>query len=127
VREDGEARTIALHAVYGWWIEETFFGSKTYLGFEEPQGWSRLAVLRTAPVVMLLYSLIVTWFARVGHTLYKPLVRPWYRTKTRPSFADMLATLKRACLCEEVSERLREARLPENLLDPLLRAVQVPT
>jgi hypothetical protein len=110
-----------------WSIEETFFGSKTYLGFEEPQGWSRLAVLRTAPIILLLYSLIVTWFARVGHTLYKPLVRPWYRTKTRPSFADMLATLKRACLCEEVSERLREARLPENLLDPLLRAVQVPT
>jgi transposase len=24
VREDGEARTIALHAVYGWWIEHFF-------------------------------------------------------------------------------------------------------
>jgi hypothetical protein len=110
-----------------WSIEETFFGSKTFLGFEEPQGWSRLAVLRTAPITMLLYSLIVAWFARAGHTLYHPLVRPWYRTKTHPSFADMLATLKRACLREEVSARLGEARLPENLLDPLLRAAQVPT
>ena len=27
-----------------WSIEETFQGSKTHLGFEEPQGWSRKAV-----------------------------------------------------------------------------------
>jgi hypothetical protein len=39
----------------------------------------------------------------------------------------MLATLKRACVSDEVSQRLREGRLPENLLDPLLRALQVPT
>jgi hypothetical protein len=110
-----------------WSIEETFFGSKTFLGFEEPQGWSRRAVLRTAPIAMLLYSLIVAWFAHVGHTLYRPLVRPWYRTKTRPSFADMLTTLKRACLREAVSARLAESHLPENLLEPLLHVAQVPT
>jgi hypothetical protein len=110
-----------------WSIEETFFGSKTYLGFEEPQGWSRGAVLRTAPIALLLYSLIVVWFARAGHALYKPLVRPWYRTKVQPSFVDMLRTLKEACLREEVSTRLADLRLPENLLEPLLRAAQVPT
>jgi SRSO17 transposase len=110
-----------------WSIEETFQGSKTYLGFEEPQGWSRKAVLRTAPIAMLLYSLIVVWFARVGHALYRPLARPWYTTKKRPSFADMFTTLKHACVREEVSARLVDARIPENLLEPLLRAVQVPT
>jgi hypothetical protein len=109
-----------------WSIEETFYGSKTHLGFEEPQGWSRRAVQRTAPIAMLLYSLIVAWFARVGHSLYRPFVRPWYRTKTCPSFADMLATLKAACLREVISERLDEARLPENVLAPLFRAAQVP-
>lgn len=109
-----------------WSIEETFQGSKTHLGFEEPQGWSRKAVLRTAPIAMLLYSLITVWFARVGHALYRPLHRPWYTTKTRPSFADMLTTLKHACVREEVSTRLAGACLPENLLDPLLRAAQVP-
>ncbi len=109
-----------------WSIEETFQAGKTHLGFEEPQGWSRKAVLRTAPVVMLLYSLIVIWFARAGYTLYRPLVRPWYPTKTRASFADMLMTLKCACLREEVSARLAKARLPENLLEPLLRGLQVP-
>ncbi len=83
-------------------------------------------MLRTAPIVMLLYSLVTVWFARVGHALYRPLVRPWYTTKTQPSFADMLTTLKNACVREEVSARVAGANLPENLLATLLRAVQVP-
>ncbi len=46
-----------------WSIEEAFQGSKSHLGFEEPQGWSRQAARRTAPLAMLLYSLTVLWFA----------------------------------------------------------------
>jgi hypothetical protein len=108
-----------------WSLAETIQGCKTCLGFEQPQGWTRNAVLRTAPIAMLLYSLITVWFARVGHALYRPLVRPWYITKPRPSFADMLATLKGACVRAEVSARLTDAHLPRNLLAPLLQAVQV--
>jgi DDE superfamily endonuclease len=105
-----------------WSIEETNRGDKGDLGFEEPQGWSRLAVLRTAPIAMLLYSLIVLWFARVGHTLYRPLVRPWYRHKTQPSFADMLRTLRRESLLAMISAQVVEGRLPQNLVASLLSA-----
>lgn len=65
---------------------------------EEPQGWSHLAARRTAPMAMLLYSLTVLWFAKEEHTHYEPSFRPWYRHKVRPSFADMLSTLRYACL-----------------------------
>jgi hypothetical protein len=105
-----------------WSIEETNAGGKGYLGFEEPQGWSRLAVLRTAPITMLLYSLIVLWFARVGHKLYRPLVRPWYRTKVWPSFADMLRTLRRESLLATISAQAGSVDLPQNLIDRLLFA-----
>jgi hypothetical protein len=105
-----------------WSIEEAIAGSKGYLGFEEPQGWSRLAVLRTAPIAMLLYSLIVLWFARVGHKLYRPLVRPWYLKKVRPSFADMLRTLRRESLLATISEQVGPVDLPQNLIDRLLFA-----
>jgi len=105
-----------------WSIEETNRGDKGDLGFEEPQGWSRLAVLRTAPIGMLLYSLIVLWFARVGHKLYCPLDRPWYRTKTQPSFADMLRTLRRESLIAMISAQVQEERLPQNLVASLLSA-----
>lgn len=83
---------------YAWrWSEEVaFHDSKQHLGFEDPQGWSRQAVERTAPTAMLLYSLIVLWFVSVGHRDYRELLLSWYRSKTRPSFRDMLTTLRRA-------------------------------
>jgi hypothetical protein len=86
-----------------WSIEQTFHDSKQYLGFEEPQGWSRRAVQRTAPMAMLLYSLIVIWFVEYGHAAYHPLTRPWYLTKERASFADMLITLRRESVREQIS------------------------
>lgn len=86
-----------------WSIEVAFHDSKQSLGFEEPQGWTRRAVERTAPMAMLLYSLIVMWFVREGHRSYRSLERPWYTTKNSPSFADMLATLRRTSLPEQLS------------------------
>jgi hypothetical protein len=59
-----------------------------------------MAVLGTAPVAMLLYSLVVLWYAKHGHaaaTTRWP-VRPWYRHKMCPSFEDMLVSLRRASL-----------------------------
>jgi hypothetical protein len=85
-----------------WSIEVTNHDSKQHLGFEQPQGWSRRSVERTAPLAMLLYSLIVLWFAREGHRSWRPLVCPWYTSKTAPSFADMLSTLRRLSVREQV-------------------------
>lgn len=85
-----------------WSIEVMNHDSKQHLGFEEPQGWSRRSVERTAPLAMLLYSLIVLWFAREGHRRWRPLVCPWYTSKTNPSFADMLGTLRRLSVRQQV-------------------------
>lgn len=46
-----------------------------------------------APLAMLLYSLVVLWFAREGHRCWRPLACPWYTSKTAPSCADVLDTL----------------------------------
>ena len=91
-------------AWYGmrWSIEVTNHDSKQHLGFEEPQGWTRRSVERTAPLAMLLYSLVVLWFAREGHRSWRPMVCPWYTSKTTPSFADMLSTLRRLSVREQV-------------------------
>lgn len=85
-----------------WSIEVAFHDSKGSLGFEEPQGWTRRAAERTAPVAMLLYSLIVLWFVSEGHLHHKTANRPWYRSKPHASFADMLATLRRQSVREVV-------------------------
>lgn len=86
-----------------WSAEVTIHDSKQYLGFEDPQGWTRQAVERTAPMAMLLYSLIVLWFVETGHRSYRAFVAPWYRFQEHPSFRDMLATLRRASVREMFS------------------------
>ena len=50
-----------------WLLEVALHNAKGYLGFKEPQGWTRRAVERTDPIAILLYTLIVLWFARWGH------------------------------------------------------------
>lgn len=85
-----------------WAVEQTFQETKSHLGFEQPQGWTRRAVERTAPTAMLIYALIVAWFADCGHRFWTAPERPWYRSKRGPAFLDMLDTLRRESLRTEV-------------------------
>jgi len=82
-----------------WAIEVAFQDSKGHLGFEEPQGWTKQAVKRTAPMAMLLYTLLIAWFAQEGHHLRFPH-RPWYVRKKSIAFVDMLRTLRHESLRE---------------------------
>lgn len=95
-----DARQILATYAYRWAIECTFENSKQFLGFEDAANRVRLAVRRTAPMALFLYTMIVVWFHEVGHTLVKFPERPWYRQKRESSFADMLTTLRR-CSYEE--------------------------
>ena len=45
-----------------WSLEVTFHDVKQHLGFEDPPGWTRRAVERTAPMALLLYDFIVLWY-----------------------------------------------------------------
>ena len=83
-----------------WSIEVAFQNAKSHFGFEDPQNRTRRAVERTAPLGMVLYSLVVVWFAKVGHKHCRFPNRPWYTKKSTPSFTDMLATIKRESLRE---------------------------
>lgn len=106
-----------------WSVEVTFHDSKQHLGFEEPQGWSRQAVERTAPMAMLLYTVIVHWYASEGRRHENLSILPWYTRKTQASFADMLATLKKGSLRQRISTlRLsgRGSRKSRELLENLV-------
>jgi hypothetical protein len=109
---DADATAVLQNYALRWTIEVTIHDAKQQLGFDQPQGWSEPAVLRTAPTLMLLYSVIVLWFREQGHGKYRKPVWPWYRTKTAISFADMQATLR--------MEMLRH-HLKQNLSDPVPR------
>src|SRR6266550_3790501 len=79
-----------------WTIEVTFHDQKQFLGFEDPQNQTPEAVARTAPMAGIVYDLVLLWYAarlQHGHATGW-LVRPWYRSKTTPSFLDMLTAVR---------------------------------
>jgi hypothetical protein len=57
-------------------------------------------------MALVLYSLIVVWFHRLGNAWVRFPHRPWYKKKAEPSFADMLSTLRRVSW-EEKFKRVR--------------------
>ncbi len=100
---DATAEDILTWYSMRWSIEVTFHDSKQHLGFEDPQGWSEQAVEQTAPMAMLLYTLIVYWYATTGHKRERLLTLPWYTRKSTASFADMVGLLKRLSIRNRIS------------------------
>ncbi len=98
-----DARSILSAYACRWSIEVTHHDAKQYLGLEDPANRLPLAVERTAPMAMFLYSLTVLWYAEHGHAHVRFPNRPWYTRKREPSFADMLTTLRRLTWEEKLS------------------------
>jgi SRSO17 transposase len=99
------AREILSAYASRWAIECTFENCKQLLGLEDPANRLPKAVERTAPLAMIVFSLVVVWFHRDGHESHRFPLRPWYPRKAEPSFADMLTTLRRVSY-EEKTARL---------------------
>lgn len=118
------AETVLRRYACRWSIEVTNHDAKGQLGFEQPQGWTKRAVQRTAPMAMLLYTLVVLWFSDEGHRHYQPPTRPWYIAKRDASFADMLATLRCQSVMTEVLSMHLHGSGSRNVLKLLLHVVK---
>jgi SRSO17 transposase len=95
-----------------WAIECTFENCKQFLGLEDPANRLPKAVERTAPMALILYSLVVVWFDQTGYQLVRFPFRPWYSKKEEPSFADMLTTIRRISYEEKTARLLpKQSRL----------------
>jgi hypothetical protein len=94
-----------------WGIEVFFREAKQLLGFADSQARKEAAVLRVAPLVGLLYSTLVIWFAEGVHTttIAAPPVRPWYPHKQGLCFADILRAARRALDGAEVLDPRRSS------------------
>lgn len=78
-----------------WPIETTFQEVRFHLGFETTRQRVDKSVLRAAPCLLGLFSVVCLIYAEhLKHA--KPSARqtPWYR-KTEPTFADAIATVRR--------------------------------
>ncbi len=107
-----------------WAIEVAFQNAKSQFGFEDPQNRTPKAVERTAPIGMVLYSVVIAWFAKTGHRKCRFPDRPWYRNKSTASFADMLATIRRESLREHLRKDLTLSRGTRKILRLFDRALK---
>jgi len=86
-----------------WATEVMYRDVKQSLGFQDPANRTEKAVRRTAPMALVLYSLIVVWAHQGGHSSIRYPDRPWYRKKAEPSFADLLSAVRRESCRENLS------------------------
>jgi hypothetical protein len=112
-----------------WSIEVTFQEVRIHLGLATPRNWSAKSVLRTAPCLLGLFSVISLIFHRHTHGRgTRPDSFAWH-AKTKPTFVDALARVRRLCWMEvfrqspkhaDVTKLSRPLRIM--LLDHLSRA-----
>jgi hypothetical protein len=81
--------------VLRWQMETTFQEARRHLGVETQRQWSEMAIRRTTPALLGLFSL-VTLFAHQSMTQSMGAVRraAWY-LKPRPTFSDALALVRK--------------------------------
>jgi len=95
-----------------WAIEVCFEEAKHQAGVGDAENRTEKAVTRTVPFQFLTMTLTICWYALHGHhpddVAERRAVAPWYLSKTNPSFADMLAKLRRTIIADQYSPgRLR--------------------
>jgi DDE superfamily endonuclease len=77
-----------------WRTETTFEEARRHLGMETQRQWSDLAILRTTPALLALFSLVTLWASQLAAER-GPVVEcvRWYR-KPLPTFSDALALVR---------------------------------
>jgi hypothetical protein len=100
---DADPEKIVCWFVMRWQLEVTFQEVRRHLGFETQRQWSELAIRRTTPALLGLFSL-VTLFAhgRMRQAPAGALRRQaaWYH-KAHPTFADALALVRKELWAQE--------------------------
>jgi len=88
-----------------WPIETTFQEVRAHLGFETPRQYVAKSVLRTAPCLLGLFSLVCLIFAEDARRHRIRLRRTQWYAKSEPTFSDAMATVRRLFWQKTVFEK----------------------
>jgi hypothetical protein len=109
-----------------WAIEVCFRDVKQDLGGQNPQSWQRQGPERAAALSLWLHATIWAWYIQTHPTGRTWTPRPWYQTKSTPSFLDALAALRRVLWSRRITAMSRpgadEPKITEALIDTLAYA-----
>jgi DDE superfamily endonuclease len=110
-----------------WRMEVTFEETRAHLGLETQRQWSDLAIARTTPVLLGLFSMVTLMADRLIKRQVMPVrTTAWY-TKELPTFADAMAMTRRClwnnCHFSTSSQSCEVIKVPRALLERLTDAV----
>lgn len=91
---EATAEQILGWVVMRWSVEVTFEEARAHLGMETQRQWNELAIVRTTPVLLGLFSLVTLMAHRFGDIAVNQTA--WYR-KEEATFSDCLARVRRHC------------------------------
>ena len=110
--------------VMRWSVEVTFHEVRTHLGVETQRQWSDLAILRTTPALLGLFSLVTIFAHQVlGEHAFPVRQAAWY-AKALPTFSDTLAFVRQhlwpSCFFARSSSQHDVIEIPRELFDRLV-------
>src|SRR5260370_69827 len=122
--QDAEALQIVEWFVLRWTVEVTFHEVRAHLGVETQRQWSDVAIVRTTPALLALFSL-VTIFAQqlLGEHPFPIRQAAWY-SKAFPTFSYTLAFVRQhlwpSAFFSVSSREAHTVQIPRPLFTPLL-------
>jgi len=113
-----------------WQMESTFQEVRQRLGFETGRHWSEMAIQRTAPTLLAVFSLVTL----LAHQYMTKSSTPdaarqtaWY-DKRHPTFSDALALVRKELWRQEMSfcgsaQEIETVKVPREFVERLTDAV----
>src|SRR5712691_8381852 len=122
--QHAEALQIVECFVLRWTVEVTFHEVRAHLGVETQRQWSDLAILRTTPALLGLFSLVTIFAHQLLDGQSFPLRQAAWYTKALPTFSDTLAFVRQhlwpsTFFCISPSEH-DVVKIPRALFDRLV-------
>jgi hypothetical protein len=109
-----------------WAIEVCFRDTKQDLGGDQPQSWKRQGPERAAALALWLHAATWSWYLDTHPDGRTWIPRPWYSSKTTPSFLDALAALRRTLWSQRITSMSSppgdDPQITQVLLDALAYA-----
>jgi hypothetical protein len=127
--QDADPLEILRWFVRRWSIEVTFAEVRRHLGVETQRQWSDLAIARTTPALLGLFSLVTLWAEGMLDGDVLPRRTAWY-PKPQPTFSDALAVVRyRLWISAALStspDHDEVAKIPRDLLERLTQVACFP-
>jgi hypothetical protein len=97
------AQQIVEWFVWRWQLEVTFEEARAHLGIETQRQWSNLAILRTTPALLGLFSLVTVFAHQILMEHELPIRSAAWYTKSVATFSDTLGLVRQQLWPVEIS------------------------